>query len=164
MADKKEKEQKAEEIKEEVTVEETPDYEAQLKEVSDKYLYLAAEYDNYRKRTAKEKESIYSTAVADTLEALLPFIDDYERAVASPCTDEAYKKGIDMVSSKLAEFMKKQGIEEIDTNGEFDPEVHNAVLHEENDELGENIISQVLAKGYKIGGKVVRPAMVKVAN
>ncbi len=155
-------EEKIEEVTEQVT--ETEKLENELKEANDKYMYLAAEYDNYRKRTAKEKETMYSSGVADTLEALLAFIDDYERAVAAPCTDEAYKTGIDMVSAKLADFMAKQGIEEIDTSGEFDPEVHNAVLHEEDDSLPENSISEVLAKGYKVKGKVVRCAMVKVAN
>lgn len=154
--------EKIEEVTEEVA--ETVNFEQQLKEANEKYMYLAAEYDNYRKRTAKEKETMYSSGVADTLEALLTFVDDFERAVAAPCTDEAYKKGIDMVSAKLADFMAKQGIEEIDTSGEFDPEVHNAVLHEEDESLPENSISAVLAKGYKVRGKVVRCAMVKVAN
>lgn len=155
----------------EETVEDTPiqDIELEqltkeLEEANKKYMYLAAEYDNYRKRTSKEREATYSDAVAETILNLLTFIDDFGRAMDSPCTDESYKAGINMVAKNLAAFLANCGVEEIDTTCEFNPEFHNAVMHEQDESKPENFISEVFQKGYKIKGKVIRPAMVKVSN
>ena len=139
--------------------------EAAAKEANDKYLRLAAEYDNFRKRTAKEKEMLYGDAAAKTVEAFLAVYDNLERACANPSTDESYKKGIELIFNQLCETLAKLKVEILDPKGEiFDPNFHNAVMHEENEEFGENIVSEVFQKGAKMGDRVVRPAMVKVAN
>ena len=131
----------------------------------DKYLRLAAEYDNYRKRTAKEKEALWSDAKADTAAAFLPVYDNLERAMNQPTADEAYKKGVEMTMNQLKEVFSKLGITEIPALGEtFDPNLHNAVMHIENEELGENVISQVFQAGFRCGEKVIRFSMVQVAN
>ena len=139
--------------------------EAALREANDKYLRLAAEYDNFRKRTAKEKEMLWSDASAATVSAFLAVFDNLERAVANPCTDESYKKGVDLIFTEFCNTLTKLKVEILDPKGEsFDPNFHNAVMHEENEELGENTVSEVFQKGAKLGDRVVRPAMVKVAN
>ena len=131
----------------------------------DKYLRLAAEYDNYRKRTAKEKEALWTDVKADTAAAFLPVYDNLERAVNQATADEAYKKGVEMTMNQLKEVFAKLGIEEIPALGEqFDPNLHNAVMHIENEELGENVVSEVFQAGFQLGEKVIRFAMVQVAN
>ena len=137
----------------------------QLAQQEDKYLRLAAEYDNYRRRTAKEKESIWTDAKADTAAALLPVYDNLERAVKQETADEAYKKGVEMTMTQLKEVFAKLGIEEIPALGQtFDPNVHNAVLHIDDEKLGENEVAEVFQAGFRCGDKVLRFAMVKVAN
>ena len=150
-------------------VETQPDQGEQMKEQlaqqEDKYLRLAAEYDNYRKRTAKEKESIWTEVKADTAAAFLPVYDNLERAIKQETADEAYKKGVEMTMNQLKEVFSKLGIEEIPALGEkFDPNLHNAVMHIDNEELGENVISQVFQAGFRCGEKVIRFSMVQVAN
>ena len=134
-------------------------------EQDDKYLRLAAEYDNYRKRTAKEKESIWTTAKADTAAAFLPVYDNLERAIKQETADEAYKKGVEMTMNQLKEVFSKLGIEEIHALGEpFDPNLHNAVMHIDDENFGENTVSQVFQAGFRCGEKVIRFSMVQVAN
>ena len=131
----------------------------------DRFLRLAAEYDNYRKRTAKEKEALWAQAKADTAVAFLPVYDNLERALKQETADEAYKKGVEMTMMGLKEILTKLGIEEIPALGEtFDPALHNAVMHVEDDTVGENTIVDVFQAGFRLGGKVIRFAMVKVAN
>ncbi len=137
----------------------------QVAQQEDKFLRLAAEYDNYRRRTAKEKESIWSEAKADAAVAFLPVYDNLERALKQETADEAYKKGVEMTMTQLKEVLAKLGIEEIPALGEpFDPNLHNAVMHVEDEGAGENTIVDVFQTGFKSGDKVVRFAMVKVAN
>ena len=131
----------------------------------DKYLRLAAEYDNYRKRTAKEKEALWTDIKADTAAAFLPVYDNLERAVNQPTADEAYKKGVEMTMNQLKEVFSKLGIEEIPALGEtFDPNLHNAVMHIDDENFGENTIAEVFQAGFRCGEKVIRFSMVKVAN
>lgn len=137
----------------------------QLAQQEDKYLRLAAEYDNYRRRTAKEKETIWTDAKADTAAALLPVYDNLERAVKQETADEAYKKGVEMTMTQLKDVFAKLGIEEIPSLGQtFDPNVHNAVLHIDDEQFGENEVAEVFQAGFRCGDKVLRFAMVKVAN
>ena len=150
-------------------VEEQPDQAEQMKEQlaqqEDKYLRLAAEYDNYRKRTAKEKESIWTEVKADTATAFLPVYDNLERAIKQETADEAYKKGVEMTMNQLKEVFSKLGIEEIPALGEtFDPNLHNAVMHIDDENFGENTIAEVFQAGFRCGEKVIRFSMVKVAN
>ena len=137
----------------------------QVAQQEDKYLRLAAEYDNYRRRTAKEKDSIWNDAKADAAVAFLPVYDNLERALKQETADEAYKKGVEMTMTQLKEVLAKLGIEEIPALGKpFDPNLHNAVMHVEDEGAGENIIVDVFQTGFRSGDKVVRFAMVKVAN
>jgi len=132
----------------------------------DKHLRLLAEFDNFKKRTAKEREDLYAMSVCDTVEKLLPVKDNLERAVMA--TDEAegtLAEGVKMIVKQLDEVLTSLGVEPIKSVGEvFDPELHNAVMHEENPDFGENTIIEELMRGYTCKGKVVRYAMVKVAN
>ena len=163
-----------EEILEETPVEETPeqtpaepaeDYKEKYEHEHDAHLRLAAEYDNFRKRSLKEKEASYSNGKASTLEKLLPVYDNLERAVNQPTEDLAFKKGVEMTMTQLVKIFSDLGVEIYGEVGEvFDPNLHNAVMHIESEELEENTISQVFQKGFKIGEKVVRFAMVQVAN
>ena len=131
----------------------------------DQYLRLAAEYDNFRKRSQREKDAIYQNAVADTAKKLLPIYDNLERALKNDTTDEAFKKGVEMTMTELVKILNGLGVEIFGQVGDsFDPNLHNAVMHTENEELGENVIAQVFQKGFKLGDKVVRFAMVQVAN
>ena len=154
----------------EATVEEQtePEVKEEVHEqaaADDRYLRLAAGYDNYRKRTAKEKESIWTTAKADTAAAFLPVYDNLERAIKQETADEAYKKGVEMTMNQLKEVFSKLGIEEIPALGEqFDPNLHNAVMHIDDENLGENVVAQVFQAGFRCGEKVIRFAMVQVAN
>lgn len=137
----------------------------QLAQQEDRFLRLAAEYDNYRKRTAKEKEALWNDAKADTAVAFLPVYDNLERALKQPTADEAYKKGVEMTMNQLKEIFTKLGITEIPALGEnFDPNLHNAVMHVEDENLGENVVAEVFQAGFQLGEKVIRFAMVKVAN
>ena len=134
-------------------------------DVNDKYLRLAAEYDNYRKRTAKEKESVYSDAKADTIKPFLAVYDNLERALKQDTADEAYKKGVELTMNELVKIFTSLGVEIFGEAGEhFDPSLHNAVMHTEDDRVGESTITQVFQKGFKLGEKIVRFAMVQVAN
>ena len=136
-----------------------------LREQEDKYLRLLAEYDNYRKRSQKEKENAWTTARADTIKELLPVYDNLERALKQETADEAYKKGVEMTMTQLRSVLEKLGITEIPALGQpFDPTLHNAVMHVEDEGAGENTIVDVFQTGFRSGDKVVRFAMVKVAN
>lgn len=131
----------------------------------DKYVRLCAEYDNFRRRSQKEKEGIYADAIADTVKALLPVYDNLERALKQDTADEAYKKGVEMTMAGLRKALEGLGVTEIAAVGQpFDPNVHNAVMHIEDDNLGENTVAEVFQTGFKLGEKVIRFAMVKVAN
>lgn len=138
----------------------------QKDEEKDKFLRLCAEFDNFKKRTVKEKQAITADVTADVISSVLPVIDDLERAFNADNLDaEALKKGIDMVLKKAGECFKSLKIEEIDCAGKtFDPELQNAVMHIEDENFGEHIVVEVFQKGYKVGDKVIRHAMVKVAN
>lgn len=139
--------------------------QAELAECKDQRLRLAAEYDNYRKRTARERDGLYADATAMTVGEFLSVYDNLERALSTPTEDAAYRKGIEMIYVELCETMKKLKVEEINPNGEkFDPLLHNAVMHVEDEALEENAVAEVFQKGFKIGDKVIRHAMVKVAN
>ena len=131
----------------------------------DSYLRLAADYDNYRKRTAKEKDAAYGNGKADAIEKLLPVYDNLERALQQETADEAYKKGVEMTMTQLVSIFESLGVEIFGNKGDtFDPNLHNAVMHTEDESLGENTISMVFQKGFKLGDKIVRFAMVQVAN
>ena len=131
----------------------------------DAYLRLAAEFDNFRKRTTKEKEASYGNGKADAIAKLLPVYDDLERAMNQPTEDAAYKKGVEMTMTELVKSFAALGVEVFGEVGDaFDPNFHNAVMHTENDAFGENTISMVFQKGIKMGDKVIRFAMVQVAN
>ena len=133
-------------------------------ETKDTLLRTAAEYDNYRKRTAREKDGIYADSVAATINNFLPVVDNLERAVAFSDTD-GLKQGLELTLKQLADVLAKLKITAIDPTGkEFDPNLHNAVMHVEDESLGENTVAEVLQKGYMIGDRVIRHAMVKVAN
>lgn len=137
-----------------------------LDEANDKFLRLAAEYDNYRKRTAKEKEELNALCKSTVVKELLPVIDNVERALAQPTDNpEEYKKGVEMIGKQFSDVLQKLGVEAFGAEGDaFDPNLHNAVMHIENEALGENVIAAVFGKGYRLGDKVIRPAMVQVAN
>ena len=131
----------------------------------DKFLRLAAEYDNFRRRTQKEKETIYADATADAVKALLPVYDNLERALKQETTDEAYKKGVEMTMTGLLKALEGLGVKEIAAAGQtFDPNLHNAVMHIDDETLGENTVAEVFQTGFTLGDKVIRFSMVKVAN
>ena len=178
---KEKTEQPVEEVTEEVIAEEIPAQETapeapkepseteklqkQYDEEHDRYLRLAAEYDNFRKRSQKEREALYTDIKAETVGKLLPVYDDLARALENETTDESYKKGVELTMNNLKKIMTGLGVEEFGEAGEaFDPNAHNAVLHIEDEALGENVIAQVFQKGFRIGEKVIRFAVVKVAN
>ena len=131
----------------------------------ERYLLLAAEYDNFRKRTQKEKSEIYQTAAADAAKKFLPVYDNLLRALQNETADEAFKKGVEMTMAELIKILASMGIEAFGAVGEtFDPNKHNAVMHIEDEALGENVIADVFQTGFIMGEKVIRFAMVKVAN
>lgn len=138
----------------------------ELQETKDKLLRVMAEYDNFRKRSQKEKEAVYGDTKASVIVEFLPLYDNFGRAESQEIADlESYKKGIDMIYNQFGEILKKLGVEEFGEKGEaFDPNIHNAVMHDEDSELPENSISDVFSKGYKLGDRIVRPAVVKVVN
>ena len=171
MAKKKEAEKQPEQVEETVGATETVEtpevnpWEAKYNEEREAHLRLAADYDNYRKRTIKEKDASYGNGKADAVAKILPIYDNLERALNQPCTDEAYKKGVEMTMTELKKIFESLGVEIYGEIGEeFNPELHNAVMHNEDESLGENVISMVFQKGFKSGDKVIRFAMVQVAN
>ena len=144
---------------------ETNPWEEKYNEEHNLRMRLAAEYDNFRKRTAKEKEQSYTNGKADAVEKLLPVYDNLERALNQPTEDAAYKKGVEMTMNELVKILNAMGVEIFGTPGDaFDPNLHNAVMHIDDESLAENTISQVFQKGFKLGDKVIRFAMVQVAN
>lgn len=156
---------------EELVPEETPaeapadPWEEKYNAEHDARLRLAAEYDNFRKRTIKEKDAAYGNGKADAVTKMLPIYDNLERALNQPTEDAAFKKGVEMTMTELVKILNGLGVEIFGEVGDnFDPNRHNAVMHVENEELGENVIAQVFQKGFKIGEKIVRFAMVQVAN
>ena len=178
MAKKDKKNPQAEEVKEtpvEEAVEtaeeqapETPEvnpWEEKYNQEHDSYLRLAADYDNFRKRTIKEKEQSYGNGKADAVEKLLPVYDNLERALNQPTEDAAYKKGVEMTMNQLVNIFTGLGVEIFGNVGDpFDPNIHNAVMHTEEADVEESTITQVFQKGFKLGDKIVRFAMVQVAN
>lgn len=140
-------------------------WEEKYKAEHDTYLRLAAEFDNFRKRTAKEKDQSYGNGKADAIAKLLPIYDNLERALNQPTEDAAYKKGVELTMNELVKIFTGLGVEIFGAPGDaFDPALHNAVMHIEDESLGENVIAQVFQKGFKLGDKVVRFAMVQAAN
>lgn len=138
--------------------------EEALEEANNKYLRLFAEYDNYRKRTAKEKNETYQNASAKCIEELLPFIDSFERSLDAECSDENFKNGMNMIFNQLKDFLSKMNVTEIEALGaEFDPNFHNAIQQLEGTDYAGNHVCAVYQKGYMIGDKLIRPAMVAVA-
>ena len=156
----------AEEITEEtVEIPEVDPWEEKYNAEHDAHLRIAAEYDNFRKRTIKEKEASYGNGKADAVGKMLPIYDNLERALNQPTEDAAYKKGVEMTMNELVKIFNALGVEIFGEVGDsFDPNLHNAVMHIDSEDLGENTISQVFQKGFKIGEKIVRFAMVQVAN
>ena len=144
---------------------ETNPWEEKYNAERDAHLRVAAEFDNFRKRTVKEKEASYGNGKADAVAKMLPVYDNLERALNQETSDAAYKKGVEMTMNELIKIFTGLGVEVFGNVGdEFDPNLHNAVMHIDSEELGENVIAQVFQKGFKIGEKVVRFAMVQVAN
>ena len=156
------------EVQEEVPAEEVPEvnpWEEKYNAEHDAFLRLYAEYDNFRKRTVKEKEASYGNGKADTLAKLLPVYDNLERALNQETSDAAYKKGVELTMTELVKIFTGLGVEIFGEKGDaFDPNLHNAVMHVDDEALEENTVSMVFQKGFKIGEKVVRFAMVQVAN
>ena len=141
------------------------DWEAKYNAEHDTYLRLAAEFDNFRKRTIKEKEQSYGNGKSDAVAKLLPVYDNLERALNQPTEDAAYKKGVELTMTELVKIFTSLGVEIFGQPGDpFDPNIHNAVMHIEDENVDESIVNQVFQKGFKIGDKVVRFAMVQVAN
>ena len=159
-------EEVAEEVIEEtVETAEVNPFEEKYNAEHDAHLRLAAEYDNFRKRTIKEKEASYSNGKADAVAKMLPVYDNLERALNQPTEDAAYKKGVEMTMAELVKIFTGLGVEIFGEKGDaFDPNLHNAVMHIDDETLAENSIAMVFQKGFKIGDKVVRFAMVQVAN
>ena len=144
---------------------ETNPFEEKYNAEHDSFLRLAAEFDNFRKRTVKEKEASYGNGKADAVEKMLPVYDNLERALKQETQDTAYKKGVELTMTELTKILTGLGVEIFGEPGDaFDPQLHNAVMHTEDESLGENVVSQVFQKGFKLGDKIVRFAMVQVAN
>jgi len=166
-SDKKNSKVKNKEVKE--LTDKVKELEAKLEEYDDRYKRMAAEYDNYRKRTAKEREGAYNEAFCDAIKEILPVIDNLERALsfadAQSTADDKLAEGVVMTMKQLADTFTKLGIETIGEKGEkFDPELHNAVMHGEDETMGENEISDVFQRGYRKGDRIIRHAMVKQVN
>ncbi len=184
MSEKKKKDEVKEEVKAETPVEETPEETVEetvtvsreqmeqmeqlaklVSENNDKYLRLAAEYDNYRKRTTKEKEGIYTDAKVDTIKPFLDIYDNLLRGIAQFEEADSHKQGMELIAKQFMTVLEKLGVSEIEAEGQpFDPEKHNAVMHVEDENVGENTIVEVFQKGFTLNDKVIRFAMVKVAN
>lgn len=143
----------------------TDESEKKLAELNDKYLRILAEYDNYRKRTSKEKIETYGNATSQCVSEILPVLDSFELALKTECADEAFKNGMQMIYNQLAEALKKLGVSEMEALGcEFDPNLHNAIKQTEDESFGENTVCEVFQKGYMLNDKVIRHAVVAVAN
>ena len=139
--------------------------QAELDDVTDRYKRILAEFENFKKRSGKERESLYNMILADIVSSMLPILDNLENAAKAESKDEEYKKGIELVLKQFQDTLKSKGVEEIKTVGEtFDPELHEAVSSVQDDTKGEKEIVQEYRKGYKIGTKVIRHSMVVVAN
>ena len=140
--------------------------EKELAAAKEAHIRTLAEYDNYRKRSTREKEAAYGDSKADCIKELLGVLDNFERALGTGETDiESYKKGVEMIYTSFCETLKKLGVESFGEAGEsFDPNIHNGVMHVDDESLGENVIAQVFSKGYRLGDRILRPAMVQVAN
>ena len=169
MKKEKNKPETAEEVNEtaaEVTETAEEKLQKALDEKNEQFLRLCAEYDNFRKRSQKEKQDVYSSSQADIIKELLPILDNFDRAADNKnCSFEDYQKGIDLIFAQLGEVLKKLGVEAYGARGEdFDPNIHNAVMTVEDSELGENQIAAVFSKGYKMGDRIIREAVVQVAN
>jgi molecular chaperone GrpE len=135
----------------------------ELADEKDKYLRLYAEFQNYRNRTTKEKTEAYNNATAKCIEEILPVIDNFERALTQECADENYKNGMELIFKNLLSILDKMGVKEIDAVGKpFDPNIHNAIQQIESDEYESDTVSAVFQKGYMLGERLVRPAMVQV--
>jgi molecular chaperone GrpE len=167
---KKKEEKQETPVEETVETTETPEvpainWEEKYSAEHDAHLRLAAEYDNFRKRNIKEKEASYGNGKADAIAKMLPVYDDLERAMNQPTEDAAYKKGVEMTMAELQKCFTALGVESFGEVGDqFDPNFHNAIMHTETEEFGENTISMVFQKGFRTGEKVIRFAMVQVAN
>ena len=134
-------------------------------ELKDRYMRLAAEYDNFRKRSRSERETVFADAFTSAVAAFLPVVDNIDRAAAQPCTDEGYKKGVELICKQFTEVFDKLGIKGLPGVGEpFDPNLHDAVMHVQDESVGENTVVEVMQKGYSIGERVIRHSVVKVAN
>ena len=154
-----------EQVAEETAAPEIDPWEEKYNQEHDSYLRLAADYDNYRKRSLKEKEQSYGNGKADAVEKLLPVYDNLERALKQETEDAAFKKGVEMTMTQLVGIFESLGVEIFGCEGEtFDPNIHNAVMHTEEEGVEENTITQVFQKGFKLGEKIVRFAIVQVAN
>ena len=148
---------------EENTSDKISELEEKLSSANDKYLRLCAEYDNYRKRTSREKTECYGDATVKCIQDILPVLDNFERAIEAECADEGFKNGMTMIYNQFGEALKKIGVTEMEALGqEFDPNIHNAIKQEESEEYGENTVCQVFQKGYMLGDRVVRHAVVAV--
>lgn len=144
---------------------EEPDYAAMIQEEQDKYLRLRAEFENFRKRTVKEKTDSYAVATAAAVEAMLPAMDSFALAMAAECADEAYKTGMEKIYAQMEASLKKLGVTEIESLGkEFDPNLHNAIKQSEDTDYAEGFVCEVFQKGYLLGDRVIRHAMVAVAS
>lgn len=145
---------------------ETDKLQKELAAAKEAHIRTLAEYDNYRKRSTREKQAAYGDAKADCIKELLPMMDNFERAIAAEATDvEGFKKGVEMIFKSFGDVLSKLGVEAFGEKGEkFDPNIHNGVMHIEDEELPENSVAEVFSKGYKLGDRILRPAMVKVAN
>ena len=150
----------------EQTAQPSDEWKSKYDELNDRYLRMAAEYDNFRKRSQREREQAYTDAVSRAVTALLPTYDNLERAIKAETADAEYKKGVEMTMNQLTESLKGLNVTVIEASAgtTFDPNFHNAVMHVEDGELGENVIAEVFQQGFQIGDKVIRHAMVKVAN
>ncbi len=154
-----------EEIKEELKETNVDEKQKELDELTDRYKRILAEFENYKKRSAKERESLYNSLLSDIITPMLPVLDNLEKATESQTEDKAYKEGITLVLKQFKDVLNSLGVKEIETVGQsFDPEVHEAVSSVQDDTLGEKEVKEVFRKGYKIGTKVIRHAMVSVAN
>ena len=145
--------------------EEKPDTDALLAAEKDKYLRLAAEFDNFKKRSQREREALYQDVRCDVILKLLPVYDNLERALKQETSDEAFKKGVELTMNQLTEILENMGVKPIEAVGKpFDPAVHNAVMHVDDESAGENVIVEEFQKGFSLGEKIIRFSMVKVAN
>lgn len=167
MKKEKKKDENVQEVAEETTQPSKEELlEKELAEKNDQFMRVCAEYDNFRKRSQKEKQDIYSSSKADVIKDLLPILDNIDRAQDNKeASFEDYKKGIDLIFAQFAQLLEKTGVESFGERGdEFDPNIHNAVMTVEDAELGENTVAQVFTKGYKLGDRIIREAVVQVAN